>query len=87
MSDAEERVRVALAELGDALLQLARESAVRPEQGAVELLSVADFAKRAGVSRSTAYLLVSSREVCSIKVRGRRLVPASAVAALLDGRR
>lgn len=51
--DAEARVPVALAELGDALIALAHEFAPASAAGPIELLSPAEFARRAGLGRST----------------------------------
>jgi hypothetical protein len=50
----------------------------------VELVSVAEFARRAGIGRSSAYLGVADGSVRSVKVRGRRLVPASELARLAE---
>jgi multidrug efflux pump subunit AcrA (membrane-fusion protein) len=83
--DAETRVRAAVAELADALLALASESAPRRGDIApVELVSVAEFARRAGIGRSSAYLSVADGSVRTVKVRGRRLVPASELGRLVD---
>lgn len=85
MIDPEARVRAAVDELADALLAVARESAAPSRVAApVELVSVAEFARRAGLGRSTAYLLVADGTVRSVKVRGRRIVPASELARLTD---
>ena len=85
MIDPEARVRAAVEELADALLAVARESAVPPRVAApVELLSVAEFARRASLGRSSAYLGVADGSIRSVKVRGRRLVPASELARLAD---
>lgn len=83
--DPEDRVRAAVAELADALLAVARESAAPARQVApVELISVAEFARRAGIGRSSAYLSVADGSVRTVKVRGRRLVPASELGRLVD---
>jgi excisionase family DNA binding protein len=79
----EERVRVAVEELADALLAVAREPAARTA-APVELISVAEFARRAGLGRSSAYLSVADGSLRSVKVRGRRLVPASELARLAE---
>ena len=78
--DAEGRVRAALAELGEALIDLARKEPA--PSGAVDLISVAEFARRAGVSRSSAYMELSAGRTRSIKIRGRRLIPASELSRL-----
>lgn len=77
----EARIRAALADLGEALIELAAQSSA-PASTPIELLSVADFARRAGIGRSTAYLLASSGQLRSVKVRGRRLVPSSELGRL-----
>ena len=79
----EARVRAAVEELADALLAVAREPAAR-DAAPVELISVAEFARRAGLGRSSAYLSVADGSLRSVKVRGRRLVPASELARLAD---
>jgi hypothetical protein len=81
----EERVRAAIAELGDALIALAREQAPAVADGPVELLDVEAFAQRAGIGRSSAWLAVSSGSVRSVKVGGRRVVPASELSRLAAG--
>jgi excisionase family DNA binding protein len=80
---AEERIQAALAELGAAIVALVNETAApRSPSVPVELLSVDAFARRAGIGRSTAYLMVAAGDVRSVKVRGRRLIPASEPARL-----
>jgi hypothetical protein len=80
----EDRVRVAVEELTAALLAIARETPASGSAAAVELVSVAEFARRASLGRSSAYLGVADGSVRSVKVRGRRLVPASELARLAD---
>ena len=80
--DSEARVRAAVAELADALIELARTSAPQADAGPVELLSPATFSRRAGLGRSTTYLAVANGEIRSLKLRGRRLIPASELARL-----
>jgi GNAT superfamily N-acetyltransferase len=81
----EDRVRAAVAELADALLAVARESAApRRDTAPVELLSVAEFARRAGIGRSSAYLAVADGSVRSVRLRGRRLLPASEITRLAE---
>jgi hypothetical protein len=48
--------------------------------GAQPLLSPADFAKASGVSLSTIWRQLRRGELPSIKQRGKRLIPASALA-------
>jgi hypothetical protein len=82
-TDPDTRVRSAVLELADALLAVAREGAVSaPESSPVELLDVPTFARRCGIGRSTAYLGVGDGSIRSVKVRGRRLIPASEVARI-----
>lgn len=47
--------------------------------------SVADFCRAYGLSRSTAYKLISSDQLRSVRIAGRRLIPADAAEALLRG--
>lgn len=82
-----DRLALALEELVDALRAEVREEllAAAPRREApVELVSVAEFARRAGIGRSSAYLGVSDGSIRSVKVRGRRLVPASELARLAE---
>jgi len=46
---------------------------------------VQDFCRAFGLSRSTAYNLMSSGKLRSVRVAGRRLIPADAAEALLRG--
>jgi hypothetical protein len=77
-----DRLALALAELVDALrAEIAAES--RPADAApIELIGVGEFARRASLGRSSAYLGVADGSIRSIKIRGRRLVPASELARL-----
>jgi hypothetical protein len=79
----EDRVRAAVEELADALLAVAREPAAR-DAAPVELISVAEFARRAGIGRSSAYLGVADGSIRSLRLRGRRIVPASELARLAE---
>lgn len=83
--DAEARVRAAVDELAAALLALARAGRPEHDPAAVELLGVAEFARRAGIGRSTTYIAVADGSLRSLKVRGRRLIPASELARLAAG--
>ena len=80
---AEERIRDACAALADALVAATAERA--PTTTApIKILDIATFARRAGLGRSTAYLLVADGTVHSVKIRGRRLVLASELARLVE---
>lgn len=79
----EARVRAAVAELADALIAALREPAADPApDGPIDLLSVDAAARRIGIARSTAYLAVRDGSLRSVRIRGRRLVPASEIARL-----
>jgi hypothetical protein len=82
---AEERVRAATLELVEALLAAAREG-VAPQRvaGPVELISPAEFARRASLSRSSLYLALASGDIKSCKVGGRRLISVSELARLSE---
>jgi excisionase family DNA binding protein len=54
-----------------------------PTHHADQLLSVTEAAQRLGIARATAYLLITSGDLRSVKIRKRRLVPASDVARLI----
>lgn len=74
------RLDAALRELAEAIREEVRaELAPTRETAPVELLSVAEFARRSSVGRSTAYACVADGTVASVKVRGRRLVPATEI--------
>jgi hypothetical protein len=81
----EERVRAAVAELADALLAVARETAPAQRDAApVELLSPATFGRRSGLGRSSVYVALATGDIRSLKVRGRRLIPASELVRLAE---
>jgi len=44
---------------------------------------IADFCRSYGLSRSSAYLLMSEGKLRTVKIAGRRLIPADAAEALL----
>jgi excisionase family DNA binding protein len=46
---------------------------------------VLDFCKAFGVSRSTVYNLINDGKLHSVRVAGRRLIPADAAETLLRG--
>ena len=80
----EDRVHAAVRELADALLAAARESRPPVPSAPIELLSPAAFARRASLSRSSLYLALAKGDIRSLKVRGRRLIPASEISRLTD---
>jgi hypothetical protein len=80
-ADPEARVRAAVAELAEALLALARPG-TSTTTAPVELLSIAEFSRRAGLGRSSTYLAAGEGSIRTVKVRGRRLVPASELSRL-----
>ena len=47
---------------------------------------VAEFCRAFNLSRSTTYNLIASGQLESVRVAGRRLIPADAAEALLRGR-
>ena len=84
MSD---RLALALEELAGAIRAEVREElkAAAPRREApIELLSVEEFARRAGIGRSSAYLGVADGTLRSIRIRGRRLLPATEVDRLVE---
>jgi len=44
---------------------------------------VAEFCVASGLSRSTTYRLIAQKELPTVRVRGRHLIPAAAVRGLL----
>ena len=81
-ADPETRVRAALGELGEALIELARASAPQVPDGPVELLSPRRFVELSGLGRSTVYLGIADGSIRSTLVRGRRIIPSSELARL-----
>ncbi len=81
------RLALLVVELVDVLADLVADRlASRPVEPSVErVLDVRSAAEILGVSRTTTYQLIASGELRSLKVRGRRLIPASAVSSLLTG--
>ena len=57
----------------------------RPPVSVDRLLTVSQAAERLAVGRTTVYLLVTGGELQSIKVRGRRLIPESAIVDFIGG--
>ena len=58
-----------------------------PDFPAPRAYSVRDFCRAFGISRSLTYTLLASRKLRSVRVAGRRLIPADAAEALLSGER
>ena len=81
----EDRLHAAVAELAAALVEVARTEARPDEPGPVEMIGVNEFARRAGIGRSSAWLAVGSGRVRSAKVGGRRVVPISELVRLAEG--
>jgi excisionase family DNA binding protein len=55
------------------------------EQPSPRAYGVRDFCKAFGVSRSTVYNLMADGRLRTVRVAGRRLIPADAAEALLRG--
>lgn len=55
----------------------------RPESDQMRAYRVQDFCKYYGLSRSTVYLLMAKGKLRSVRVAGRRLIPADAAEALI----
>ena len=80
-----DRLAAAMAELVAALrAEVATERASAPSSVPVELLSIAEFARRTGIGRSSAYLAVADGSIRSVRIRGRRLLPASEITRLAE---
>jgi excisionase family DNA binding protein len=56
-----------------------------PPEAIEKLISVREAADRLGVARSTAYLLIASGELRTVKLRKRRMVPAGEIVRLVRG--
>jgi excisionase family DNA binding protein len=82
--DAEMRVRDSATAFVNAVVDLALASGQQQPRPPVELLSVEEFARRAGVARSTLWGLVNRAEVGSVKIGGRRVIPASELDRIAD---
>lgn len=72
------RLEAAIAELVAALRDEAAVGA--PVDGPDRLLDLASAAQLLGIGRTALYAEIGAGRIRSIKVRGRRLVPASAIA-------
>lgn len=57
--------------------------ALPPEQTPPRAYRVLDFCRAFGVSRSTVYNLINDGKLPSVRIAGRRLIPADAAEALL----
>lgn len=53
-------------------------------EGSYELLTVAEACAELRVSKWTLYQYIHSRQLASIKLRSRRLIPRSAIRALVE---
>ncbi|MYZ33925.1 MULTISPECIES: helix-turn-helix domain-containing protein [unclassified Streptomyces] len=53
-------------------------------EGADELLTVAESCAELRVSKWTLYQYIHSRQLASLKIRSRRLIPRSALRALVE---
>ena len=74
-----DRVAAAVAELADALREQLRAELAARRDDPPTLLDVPSAASALGVSRTTAYNLIASGQLRTVKVGRRRLVPRSAV--------
>lgn len=73
--EAERRLALAAQEFVASLIDVVRaRPSVLTDTSAPVLMSVAEAARRLGISRSTAYMAVADGSLKTIKVRGRRLV-------------
>jgi len=80
---AEARIRLAVAELADALIAVVSEAEA---PGAPDkLYSVDEAAERTSLGRTALYAALGSGRVRSIVVGRRRLIPSSAIAELAAG--
>jgi excisionase family DNA binding protein len=77
MSD---RLEAALAELADALREELRAELAGHDGGPVQLLSIHEAARIAGVGRTTLYAELQAGRLPSVKIGRRRLIPADALA-------
>jgi excisionase family DNA binding protein len=48
-------------------------------------LSVAETARAVGISRATIYRLIGKKRLATLKIGSRRLIPVTAIDALLNG--
>lgn len=86
MTPAEARVRAAVEALTDALLDALRaEAAAQARGGPDQLLSIREAAETLGIGRSRLYDEIGAGRLRSVKVGRRRLVPAAAIRAYIEG--
>jgi excisionase family DNA binding protein len=82
--DAEMRLRDSATAFVNAVVDLVLASGQQQPRPPVELLSVEEFAHRAGVARSTLWALLNRGEIGSTKLGGRRLIPSTELDRLAD---
>jgi excisionase family DNA binding protein len=82
---ADDRLEAAIRELVAVLREEVLAEARALQAGPPRLLSLKQAAEACGLSRSAFYRLVQTREIRTLKVGGRRLVPESALRAFIDG--
>jgi excisionase family DNA binding protein len=85
-ADHEAAIRAATDALAAAILAAVRAEAAGNDAGPDQLLSIDRAAVLAGVGRTTIYAAIGAGLLRSVKVGRRRLVPASAIAELVDER-
>jgi excisionase family DNA binding protein len=56
-----------------------------PEKQQRRALSIRETAQACGLSRATIYRLIEQKKLVTLKIGARRLVPVSAIDALLNG--
>jgi hypothetical protein len=72
-----DRIQAAVAELVDALRAELQTASPAVVSGPIALLSPVEFARRSSLGRSSIYLAIADQTIRSVRVRGRRLIPAS----------
>lgn len=78
-----ERIRAAVAELTDALLEVLHAELAESrgaQHGPPELLSIAEAARRLGIGRSLLYSMIGAGQVRTVKLSRRRLIPSDVLA-------
>jgi excisionase family DNA binding protein len=86
-ADHEAAIRAATDALAAAILAAGRVGAISNDAGPEQLLSIDQAAVITGVGRTTIYAAIGAGRLRSVKVGRRRLVPASAIAALAAAER
>jgi excisionase family DNA binding protein len=86
-ADHEAAIRAATDALAAAILAAVRVGAISNDAGPEQLLSIDQAAVITGVGRTTIYAAIGAGRLRSVKVGRRRLVPASAIAALAAAER